>query len=67
MQLNLTDEQAHALTIAIDSYYGDLREEIYHTDDTLCSPVLERSGAGVGADPRTVGAGVAGPHRRQCG
>jgi hypothetical protein len=33
MQLNLTGEQAQALILAIDSYYSDLREEIYHTDD----------------------------------
>ena len=33
MQLNLTDAQLHALKIAIDSYYSELREEIYHTDD----------------------------------
>jgi hypothetical protein len=33
MQLNLTDSQLNALILAIDSYYSDLREEIYHTDD----------------------------------
>jgi hypothetical protein len=33
MQLNLTDSQVNALILAIDSYYSDLREEIYHTDD----------------------------------
>jgi hypothetical protein len=33
MQLNLSDAQVHALKAAIDSYYSDLREEIYHTDD----------------------------------
>lgn len=33
MQLNLTDSQVNALVLAIDSYYSDLREEIYHTDD----------------------------------
>lgn len=33
MQLNLTDSQANALILAIDSYYSDLREQIYHTDD----------------------------------
>jgi hypothetical protein len=33
MQLDLTDSQVNALILAIDSYYSDLREEIYHTDD----------------------------------
>ena len=33
MQLNLTDSQVNALKITIDSYYSELREEIYHTDD----------------------------------
>jgi hypothetical protein len=33
MQLNLTDSQLNALILAIDSYYSQLREEIYHTDD----------------------------------
>jgi hypothetical protein len=33
MQLNLTGAQAQALILAIDAYYSDLREEIYHTDD----------------------------------
>jgi hypothetical protein len=33
MQLNLTDSQVNALVLAVDSYYSDLREEIYHTDD----------------------------------
>ena len=33
MQLNLTDADVDALKIAIDSYYSDLREEIYHTED----------------------------------
>jgi hypothetical protein len=33
MQLNLTDSELNALILAIDSYYSDLREEIYHTDD----------------------------------
>ncbi len=33
LQLNLSDDQVRALTLAIDSYYSDLREEIYHTDD----------------------------------
>ncbi len=33
MQLDLTDSQVNALLLAIDSYYTDLREEIYHTDD----------------------------------
>jgi len=33
MQLNLTDSQLNALILAIDSYYSDLRQEIYHTED----------------------------------
>ncbi len=33
MQLDLTDSQVNALLLAIDSYYADLRDEIYHTDD----------------------------------
>ena len=33
MQLNLSDTQVSALKTVIDSYYSDLREEIYHTDD----------------------------------
>ena len=33
MQLNLTDAGTQALKVAIDSYYSDLREEIYHTED----------------------------------
>jgi hypothetical protein len=34
LQLNLSDDQVTVLTLAIDSYYSDLREEIYHTDDS---------------------------------
>jgi len=33
LQLNLSDDQVKALSLAIDSYYSELREEIYHTDD----------------------------------
>lgn len=33
MRLDLTDSQVNVLLRAIDSYYTDLREEIYHTDD----------------------------------
>ena len=33
MQITLTDAQVHALKIAVDSYYSELSEEIYHTDD----------------------------------
>ena len=33
MQLTLTAAQTSALLAAIRSYYSDLREEIYHTED----------------------------------
>jgi hypothetical protein len=33
MDLTLSDSEANALILAIDSYYSDLREEIYHTED----------------------------------
>src|SRR4051812_25397484 len=50
MQLNLTDTQVHALKTAIDSYYSDLREEIYHTDaydDRQALKMLEQELEGI--------------------
>lgn len=50
MQLDLSDSEANALILAIDSYYADLYEEIYHTADDDARQSLkdvERALAGI--------------------
>ena len=41
LQLNLSDDQVLALTLAIDGYYSELREEIYHTDNSEVRQTLK--------------------------